>query len=330
MTIRAMLPPQWISTCGLSAPWYPVQPTQVGEDQTTVTFDGLAEMAWAPKLLPYLITDATAPAPAGPLTVYQSLEIAARAAALRNGGSLWYIGQDASWASTTSATGGGAAAVGDRVGRLSAREQLTPGQGRDLVQSLASARPQLVMLGTGMMGLEFDGSSSLAVDQRGHPDDLHLAGNTLIYAHEGPLTGLGGCVLVEGDDVLRYSLAQIGDYQPDIMMTHPGTIDPESSRYVLVTGLPDAAPLTGVFSAVDDGSSLASFWDGESGNWHMYSPAGYPSTRSWTIGGAGYPGGMQLAGRFALICQTLGVMPDEDRKAIERFGAHLVGSTYYG
>lgn len=251
--------------------------------------------------------------------VYAALEAAAIAAARANNAALWYIGRDLSGVFEDSA-GTIPAAVGSPIGLWWDRQYgVGSSSGHPASQATAASKPSLVLLSSGYWGATFDGADDHLRTATNFIGTNTSAYTIIVSAKHSPVSGSLGTrqILCDGrgvgvaDSSLRvlhagqgrYGAAIAGTLSPGVLLTASATYAGNGGVLTLRrNGIIDysaTVPIpTSVSSSVFLGqrNNAAEWWWGD----------------------------------IALACASSGVMSDPHRQAIERFAAHLMGTTYAG
>lgn len=259
---------------------------------------------------------------------YRALESAAIAAARANDAALWYIGRDLAGVFEDSA-GNTPAVLGGPVGLLRDRQYGVGGMaGFHLSQATAAAKPMIITLASGLLGINFDGiDDHMPIAYR---PMFAAGGSTLVYSHDASLIGNSSFLLAESNvssNSQVYSLAGIAASGGDIgsFLRNDANVAQMSFLPVVASGRLGA----GVTTVVDSGASILGVRNGSAGASVSYTRAGSYTFNRLTLCAAVRSSVLNwVGGRFGLVCSAPGVMPVSDRIAIERFAAYLVGVPY--
>lgn len=155
--------------------------------------------------------------------------------------------------------------------------------------------------------------------------------STFICAHASPISGGPGFLLTETNTANPSTLVHpLGVTAANLTSSYYYIRnDAGSSPLDYISYAPGSAAKPCVISAVDSGVALKGFTGGAQSYTGAYVRTGTLTTNRITLGAAQ----RTAVGQFAkavlgLICWSANVMPDADRKAIERFGSYLVGEPY--
>ena len=263
--------------------------------------------------------------------LYAELEAAAIAAARANDAALWYIGRDLSGVFGDS-YGTTPAVLGGPVGLWRDRQYgVGSGSGFHLSQATAAARPTVVTLASGLLGISFDGNSDYLVSTY---RSLYAAGSsTLIYAHDQSLSSTGGGVFMEvaaASTTEFYTTSALPGGQTTVAAAIRNNSNVWLANNVTVLGAGGRTG-AGVTTVTDTGSTITGRRNGVASAPVSYARSGSLSTDVLSVcATARTTPGNYVGGRFGLICSAPTAMSASHRAAIERFAAHLVGVAYAG